>query len=478
MTKIYTFLILLFVSSSVYAKVHFDAALQDSNEVKKLNTQAYDNRLTSPEQTISDGEKALALAEKIGYTKGIGEAYRVIGIGNYYLNQSRRAIDYYLKSLSYFQKVKDIKSEAKVYNNIGNLYLDNNFTSALEFFQKSLFIAQKLSDQQLIGSLYFNIGNVYNRKKNFYQALNYYDKGNAIFTSLHDSTNLINVLQNRGVVYYSLHQYDIAEKLLLAANSAAKKNDLNKTVASTNLTLASLYIAQGRFNEAEKAVQEGQAYALVVKDEKITSDYNFTIYQLETKRKNYERALHYLQGIHRQDSVAHSNNESTQINIIQEQYKQQAKQRETELLVIGQQNERIKFWSVTVVAGLLLIVIALLVNNVKRKTITNTQLTELNAEVSRQKDNLDRINHHLEEIIDERTKDLQKKNKKLSEYSSYLSHQIRGPIATLRGLMNLEKEGLVDEEECISMMDKCVSDIDQKIIEMSEMLNDTSKTAF
>jgi light-regulated signal transduction histidine kinase (bacteriophytochrome) len=82
------------------------------------------------------------------------------------------------------------------------------------------------------------------------------------------------------------------------------------------------------------------------------------------------------------------------------------------------------------------------------------------------------VNHHLEEIIDERTKDLQIKNKKFSDYSSYLSHQIRGPIATLRGLMNLEKEGLVDEKECIDMMDKCVSDIDQKIIEMSEMLND------
>jgi tetratricopeptide (TPR) repeat protein len=426
---------------------------------------------------VSEANKALAMAEKIGYTKGIGEAYRVIGIGYYYLNQSKRAIDFYLKSLSYFKKAKDIKSEAKVYNNIGNLYLDNNFTSALEFFQKSLFIAQKLSDQQLIGALYLNIGNVYNRKKNFYQALNYYDKGNAIFITLNDSTNLIHVLQNRGVVYYSLHQYDIAEKLLLAANAAAKKHDLNKTVASTNLTLASLYIAQSRFNDAEKTVEEGQAYALAVKDEKITSDYNFTIYQLETKRKNYERALHYLQGIHYQDSLAHSNNESTQINIIQEQYKQQAEQRKTELLVISQQNERIKFWSVTVAAGLLLIVIALLVSNVKRKTVTNTKLTELNEEVSRQKDNLDRINHHLEEIIDERTKDLQIKNRKLSDYSSYLSHQIRGPIATLRGLMNLEKEKLVDEKECINMMDKCVSDIDQKIIEMSEMLNDTNKAA-
>jgi len=120
-----------------------------------------------------------------------------------------------------------------------------------------------------------------------------------------------------------------------------------------------------------------------------------------------------------------------------------------------------------------MVTIGLLISNVKRKTETNAQLTQLNSEVSRQKDNLDRVNHHLEEIIDERTKDLQIKNKKLSEYSSYLSHQIRGPIATLKGLMNLEKEGLVDKKECINMMDKCVSEIDEKIIEMSDMMHDS-----
>ena len=134
------------------------------------------------------------------------------------------------------------------------------------------------------------------------------------------------------------------------------------------------------------------------------------------------------------------------------------------------------FLGVTVVSGLLLIVVVMLVGNVKRKAKTNAQLTELNGEVSRQKDNLDRINHHLEEIIDERTRDLQVKNKKLSEYSSYLSHQIRGPIATLKGLVNLEKEGLVGQDECIKMVDKCVSDIDSKIIEMSDMLHNPEKT--
>src|SRR6201995_4879557 len=135
------------------------------------------------------------------------------------------------------------------------------------------------------------------------------------------------------------------------------------------------------------------------------------------------------------------------------------------------------FWGVTTVSGLLLLVVAMLIANVRRKKHTNARLTELNSEVSRQKDNLDRINHHLEEIIDERTKDLQVKNKKLSEYSSYLSHQIRGPIATLKGLMNLEKEGLVDQPECIRMMNKCVGEIDDKIIEMSDMLHDPVKTS-
>jgi signal transduction histidine kinase len=148
-------------------------------------------------------------------------------------------------------------------------------------------------------------------------------------------------------------------------------------------------------------------------------------------------------------------------------------QRETAFKLQQQSYNRYKFIAATIVAGLLLIVILLLVGNVKSKAETNRRLTELNAEVNYQKDNLDKINHHLEEIIDERTRDLQDKNTRLSEYSSYLSHQIRGPIATLKGLLNLEKENLLNPKECLAMMDKCVTDIDDKIISISEMLHDS-----
>ena len=484
MSKIVSLILILFISYSVQAKMIADSEKQDTLEVVKINKQAYDNRLTNPEQTVIDATRALAMAEKIpykngiGYDKGIGEAYRIMGIGNNYLNLPSKAIDDYLKALFYFNKLNDLRSQAMVYNNIGNLYLDINYSKSLEYVEKCLRIATQLHDKQLTAKSYMNIGNVYYRKKSFAQALLYYDKCNPLFAALGDSINLIQCLQNRGVIYFNLHQLDIAEKLLLAANKTAKERDLNKPVASTNLTLASLYIAQGKFDLAENIVQEGQAYAKVLKDDKLTNDYSYTIYQLEFKRKNYQRAIYYLQQIFQQDSLIHSTNESTQINILQEQFKQEARLRENDLTIQRQQNDRIKFWAVTVVACLLLVVIGLLTSNVKRKANTNAKLTELNDEVSKQKDNLDRVNHHLEEIIDDRTKDLQIKNKKLSDYSSYLSHQIRGPIATLRGLMNLEREKLVDEKECIRMMDKCVSDIDQKIIEMSEMLNDNGKTVF
>lgn len=478
MTRIIIFICFVSLSFSAAAYASDENAGQDTSEVKKLNSLGFSMRLTNPEETLSDGNKALAIAQKSDYKAGMAEAYRVIGIANYYLDHSVQAIDNYLTALSYFKQLNDLQGEGKVYNNIGNLYRNNDYDRSLEFFKKALAIAEKLSDDKLIAPIYLNIGTVYYHKSSFYQALNYYNKSNDLFLALKDSANLVQCMQNKGLIYFSLNQFDKAEGLLLEANKEAKQLDLNEPVASIDLTLAELYIRQNKFDDAEKIITEGMTFSRIINGEKILSDFKYTSYQLELKRKNFEGALTYLQDIYHQDSTKFTRGISTQISIMSEQAKQQASQKQNEFLLLRQSNDRQKFWGVTIVAGLLLVLVGVLISNVKRKAKTNIQLTDLNAEVSRQKDNLDRINHHLEEIIDERTKDLQVKNKKLSEYSSYLSHQIRGPIATLKGLMNLEKEGLVDQPECIKMMNKCVGEIDDKIIEMSDMLHDPGRVGF
>jgi tetratricopeptide (TPR) repeat protein len=472
MKKFFQFLFFVLLAISARTASGYDQG-QDTDKVIKLNVAALHMRLTDADLTVAGAVKALAIAQKIDYKAGIAESYRVMGVGYYYLEQPIKAIDNYLTALNYFTQIKDIKGEGRVFNNIGNLYRSNDYDLSLDYFQKALVIAKRFSDNQLIASIYLNIGSVYYRKKEYYQALNYYDKSNALFIILKDSINLAQCTQNKGVMYYNLKQYGLAEKLLLEATRRAKELDLNLPVASIDLSLADMYIDQGRYNEAENAIKEGIAYAVIVKSEKMQDDFKLISYTLALKRKNYESALRYLQDIHKKDSAIYMKNNSTQISVKLEEVNQMALTRENEQ---REAYARVKFWAVAIVAGLLSVLVGLLISNVKRKTTTNAQLTSLNAEVSRQKDNLDRINHHLEEIIDERTQDLQIKNKKLSEYSSYLSHQIRGPIATLKGLLNLEKEGLVDQQECIRMMNKSVTDIDDKIIEMSEMLHDPGKT--
>jgi tetratricopeptide (TPR) repeat protein len=472
----------IFFLLAIFARAHAGAALgfagQDTAEVNLLNKQGLAIHLTDHDQTIKKGEQALELAQRLNYTNGIAEAYRIMGIGEAYANHEAMAIADYSNALSFYKKSGNVLGQAKVYNNIGNLYLTVDYDQSLEYLEKGLTIAQSLGNTQLIASAYLNMGNVYLRKKNFSLSLDYYNRSQVLLTQLNNQVLLITCLQNIGVIYYKLKQYDKAEELLLKAHDQAKAKDLNTSIGIIDLTLSSIYVEKRTYDQAQKFLDEGIAYSEITKDEKLEADFNYTAYQLELHKKNYERAVSILHNIYERDSIVQKSTLSSDLNLMQEQHDQQEKQRESELIIERQKNDRVKFWWAVSGSGLLLVVIALLVGNVKRKAKTNLRLTELNSEVSRQKDNLDRINHHLEEIIDERTRDLQIKNKKLSEYSSYLSHQIRGPIATLKGLMNLEKEGLVDQPECINMMNKCVSDIDEKIIDMTDILHDPKRTSF
>src|ERR1700760_2616495 len=110
MKKIYSVLIfILFVLSAHATDGIKDIMSQDTNDVKRLNKQAYESRLTNPEQAINIGNKSLALAIKLNYSSGIAEAYRVTGIGQYYFNIPQEAITSYINALNYFTKDNNLR---------------------------------------------------------------------------------------------------------------------------------------------------------------------------------------------------------------------------------------------------------------------------------------------------------------------------------------------------------------------------------
>jgi light-regulated signal transduction histidine kinase (bacteriophytochrome) len=69
-----------------------------------------------------------------------------------------------------------------------------------------------------------------------------------------------------------------------------------------------------------------------------------------------------------------------------------------------------------------------------------------NEEISAQSEEILRINENLEEMVQERTRELERKNRALEEYAFINAHKLRSPVATILGLINLISKTKLDHE--------------------------------
>ena len=440
-------------------------------QIDSIINSAFSTRLTNPIKTIKVASQAFTIAKKINYLDGEAEACRVIGIGQYYLSKYEYALDKYLEAIAYFEQNNNFKGVGKVYNNIGNLYLLNDYDKALEYYNKSLLLAERYNPDAVAG-IDLNIGIIQSKKKNYTAALEKFEISLKIFRKTDNQELIIQCLQDFGEAYNGLKLYQKAETVLTEALSKAKARNLNYTIASIELSLANVFLYQNKIEEAKEALQAGFEFTRTLKNRDLQNDYNYALYQLEYKQKNYQVALGYLKRNFSQDSAYYRQSFSKRITLASDLFNQLENRRKNERIIAHQKYITTFLTAAAIVAVLLAAVVFLMIINVKKTKNTNRELTRLNAEVFAQKENLDRINHHLEDIIDERTRDLKVKNKTLSEYSLHLSHQVRGPIATLKGIVYLQENNLIDREECIQLIKKCVFDIDDEIISMSKTLNE------
>ena len=73
-----------------------------------------------------------------------------------------------------------------------------------------------------------------------------------------------------------------------------------------------------------------------------------------------------------------------------------------------------------------------------------------NQEIREQAEEIKTINQNLEVLVQERTKQLERKNKALEEYAFITAHNLRAPLASILGLVNLtSKIKFSDEEKVI-----------------------------
>jgi tetratricopeptide (TPR) repeat protein len=442
----------------------------DSSLVDSLNKRAFNSRLKNSKLSLVGAKQALALAKQLHYIKGEAEAYRMMGLASYYLFETEQSISYYLKALQLFESTKNNVGQAKVLNNIGGLYSQTDYNKASVYFNRSLKLALPLRDTGMLANIYLNMGNINVRTKRHFQALDDYIKAEKMFSAVGDKTGVVHSLQNCGKIFLDRSMFDQAENFLVKAYKLAKEEGLSESIASINLSLASIYIAKKNYNTAEKYLKEGMHLANETNDEKMVNDFNHTYYELEAKRKNYGNALHFLQLVYKQDSVNFRKNETAKIDLIVDQSHKNELIRKNELYRVKQEKKNIILVFSLIITGLLFILIILLVRNVRQKNRDNEELLCLNEEIHSQKNQLLIINKHLKGLVNEKSK-LDKINAiKINELSTHLPHDVRGPLSTLKAIIELDDEKMISHKELVRNLKICVEVLEIKIKRINDLL--------
>lgn len=118
--------------------------------------------------------------------------------------------------------------------------------------------------------------------------------------------------------------------------------------------------------------------------------------------------------------------------------------------------------------------VMLIIENLVDKTeFQRIQLMEKNHDLEQMNDHIDKVNRRLEEKVNERTSELVKANKTLTEYAYYNAHTIKGPYCRIEGITMLYNRGAIDENDYHKLLKECLHELHEAINDMQNRLNDS-----
>jgi ABC-type amino acid transport substrate-binding protein/NACalpha-BTF3-like transcription factor len=131
-----------------------------------------------------------------------------------------------------------------------------------------------------------------------------------------------------------------------------------------------------------------------------------------------------------------------------------------EITIQDKNEKQVYLVTIIVVFTVLLIIITL---QFRRQRQSHLLLKEQKAEIEAQSDEIKAINDNLELIIQQRTHEVENKNKALEEYAFITAHKLRAPLARILGLVILFENVTLEEEDKIILthLSKSAKDLDE-----------------
>lgn len=413
------------------------AGKRDTNEVNALLKLAQSYWYEKPDSAEIISKKATELAQKLHFARG--EAYGLTGVGvSYYMRSNYLvALEYYLKALPIHEREKNQNGIAACLNNIGEIYrLQNQNNNALKYYERALELAQKNNNKPHISAITNNIAIIYHDKKDLKQSIFYYEWSLKLKRELHDEIGESTVLNNLGTIY---RDQKLDSKSLAAFTQACaishRIGDLQGEAACHN-NLAHYHL---RHNAPDKSLSHGlQALKLSqsLDDDGMAKEAAFTVSDTYLALKDTAHAYkYYAMGDELEDSIFTHDRERA-IQELAIQYDAEQSKRDIKLLqqdnALHEAELRERNFQRNTLLGILIISFLLVLILLKNSRQKQRMMTELQS----QRDKLNTLNTVKDKLF------------------AIIGHDLRGPLASIKGFVSLLASDSLSPEQVKRMADR------------------------
>ena len=445
--------------------------------------------------------EALKIATRLNDTLSIVKSYNAIGFVKKDLGYPRLAITFFEDALK-LARVNNYRRQIKFLLN--NLGLSNqktaNYAKALEYHLESLKLREEDKDTISISVCLNNIGVLYQEMGDYENAHTYYKRNYDIKTRAKEYYDFELCLTNLADVSNALGKYDQAKSYLQQVFNRCSTTSKcsEKQLALAHQAMGYSYMETGSLSEAETEFSlAASLFSEIQSPDKIDSyralalvrykmnDYDGALDKLEIAQSMasayeipkylllnyqlyadiYDKKGDFRKASEFQKKFISLNDEIYNADLIKNIARVQSEHLEEQnLRTIAQQDQeisnqelslyqqRLQFMFLGLIASLVFIAAVVFYRKERKQIRTNLELEKAKLTIEEQNKELVSSNVELDNRVKERTKELystnealKKVNEELDNFIYKTSHDIRGPLSSLKGITNIAIKEVKDE---------------------------------
>ncbi|MEQ9441084.1 MAG: tetratricopeptide repeat-containing sensor histidine kinase [Cyclobacteriaceae bacterium] len=392
-----------------------------------------------PDTAVQYARASLELAEKLGDEKGIGDA--LISLGQLKREQGNytEALQDLTASLEVYETIQDSIQIANALNDISIVYaMSGDDEKALEYFEETLALFRAIDDAKGVSHMLNNMGVIHRSAGDLVKAKEYFIQSIQIKEARKDTLSLPRSYANMGSLFNDLGADNQAWHYYRKADSLFRFIRDKQGLASNLNAMAQLSQDQGKLSRAKKFAAEGLQIAQETNTLTNIQKTSQQLAKISEQLEDFSAAYRYLQMYTAAKDSLFKENQANHLEDLKAQFDSEQQASKIAMLEKDQQLQqarlqRQKDIEHALLSGIiiLLILLFIFINMYRVNRRQKKLLTVQNQEIHRQKEALREINE---------TKD---------RFFSILSHDLKGPLNTLKGfvfLLSQQAEAMTRQE--------------------------------